>query len=77
MGIFNLKQSTHEAEDALSQGLKALQQSLSETVTNGGLGPEGSSGNVADYMGQMAMAVGKLGTLEGFLYLVLCISSYS
>ena len=40
---------------------------LIETLANGSPGPLGSFGNVANYMGQMAMAVGKLGTLEGFL----------
>ncbi|XP_057785467.1 transcription factor TGA2.2-like [Salvia miltiorrhiza] len=66
-GIYNLRESSHQAEDALSQGMDALQQSLAETLANGTSGPEGSSGNVANYMGQMAMAMGKLGTLEGFL----------
>ncbi|XWS59004.1 hypothetical protein CRYUN_Cryun08bG0083100 [Craigia yunnanensis] len=67
MGIHNLQQSSQQAEDALSQGMEALQQSLAETLANGSAGPSGSSGNVANYMGQMAMAMGKLGTLEGFL----------
>lgn len=65
-GITNLQQSSQQAEDALSQGMEALQQSLAETLA-GSLGPSGSSGNVANYMGQMAMAMGKLGTLEGFI----------
>ncbi|KAG1365512.1 putative Transcription factor TGAL1 [Cocos nucifera] len=47
--------------------MEALQQSLAETLASGSLGPAGSSGNVANYMGQMAMAMGKLGTLESFL----------
>ncbi|KAL0452351.1 UNVERIFIED_CONTAM: Transcription factor TGAL1 [Sesamum latifolium] len=55
-----------KAEDALSQGMEALQQSLAETLA-GSLSSSGSSGNVANYMGQMAMAMGKLGTLEGFI----------
>ncbi|GAB4851752.1 TGACG-sequence-specific DNA-binding protein TGA-2.1 [Ancistrocladus abbreviatus] len=67
MGISNLQQSSQQAEEALSQGMDALQQSLAETLANGSPGPSGSSGNVANYMGQMAMAMGKLGTLEGFL----------
>ncbi|XP_030482271.2 transcription factor HBP-1b(c38) isoform X1 [Cannabis sativa] len=67
MGICNLQQSSQQAEDALSQGMEALQQSLAETLANGSPGPSGASGNVANYMGQMAMAMGKLGTLEGFL----------
>ncbi|XP_039128021.1 transcription factor TGA2.2-like isoform X2 [Dioscorea cayenensis subsp. rotundata] len=65
-GICNLQQSSQQAEDALSQGMEALQQSLAETLA-GSLGPSGSSGNVANYMGQMAMAMGKLGTLENFI----------
>lgn len=66
VGICNLQHSSQQAEDALSQGMEALQQSLAETLA-GSLGPSGSSGNVANYMGQMAMAMGKLGTLENFL----------
>lgn len=65
--IQNLQQSSQQAEDALSQGMEALQQSLAETLSNGALGSSGSSGNVANYMGQMAVAMGKLGTLEGFI----------
>ncbi|XP_024025514.1 transcription factor PERIANTHIA [Morus notabilis] len=67
MGICNLQQSSQQAEDALSQGMEALQQSLVETLSSTTLGPAGS-GNVADYMGQMAIAMGKLATLENFLY---------
>ncbi|XP_020108423.1 transcription factor TGA2.2-like isoform X2 [Ananas comosus] len=66
VGLCSLQQSSQQAEDALSQGMEALQQSLAETLA-GSLGPSGSSGNVANYMGQMAMAMGKLGTLENFL----------
>ena len=32
MGIYNLQQSSQQTEDALSQGMDALQQSLSETL---------------------------------------------
>ncbi|GMY18323.1 transcription factor TGA2.2 [Fagus crenata] len=67
MGIYNLQQSSQQAEDALSQGMEALQQSLVETLSSTSLGPTGS-GNVADYMGQMAIAMGKLATLENFLH---------
>ncbi|KAF8055379.1 hypothetical protein N665_0431s0015 [Sinapis alba] len=63
----NLQESSQQAEDALSQGMDSLQQSLSETLSSGTLGSSSSSGNVANYMGQMAMAMGKLGTLEGFI----------
>ncbi|CAH9083136.1 unnamed protein product [Cuscuta epithymum] len=66
LSIKNLQESSQQAEDAMSQGMEALQQSLAETLA-GSLGPSGSSGNVANYMGQMAMAMGKLGTLEGFI----------
>ncbi|KAJ4753716.1 bZIP transcription factor family protein [Rhynchospora pubera] len=66
LGLANLQQSSQQAEDALSQGMEALQQSLAETLA-ASLSPSGSSGNVANYMGQMAMAMGKLGTLESFL----------
>ncbi|KAA8529191.1 hypothetical protein F0562_034010 [Nyssa sinensis] len=67
MGICNLQQSSQQAEDALSQGMEALQQSLVDTLSSNSLGPTGS-GNVADYMGQMAIAMGKLATLENFLH---------
>ncbi|KAL3715692.1 hypothetical protein ACJRO7_007432 [Eucalyptus globulus] len=67
MGLYNLQQTSQQAEDALSQGMEALQQSLAETLANSPPGSTESSGNVANYMGQMAMAMGKLGTLEGFL----------
>ncbi|KAK3033660.1 hypothetical protein RJ639_034539 [Escallonia herrerae] len=64
MGICNLQQSSQQAEDALSQGMEALQQSLAETLSSNSTGP----GNMADYMGQMAIAMGKLATIENFLY---------
>ncbi|KAI4386568.1 hypothetical protein MLD38_004491 [Melastoma candidum] len=67
VSISNLQQSSQQAEDALSQGMDALQQSLAETLANGTPNNTGSSGNVANYMGQMAIAMGKLGTLENFL----------
>ncbi|CAH2066204.1 unnamed protein product [Thlaspi arvense] len=66
IGICNLQQSSQQAEDALSQGMEALQQSLLETLSSASMGPN-SPANVADYMGHMAMAMGKLGTLENFL----------
>ncbi|KAK7310026.1 hypothetical protein RJT34_07218 [Clitoria ternatea] len=67
MGIYNLQQSSQQAEDALTQGMEALQQSLVETLSSTSLGPTGS-GNVADYMGQMAIAMSKLVDLESFLH---------
>lgn len=66
LAITNLQQSSQQAEDALSQGMEALQQSLADTLA-GSQTPINSPGNVANYMGQMAMAMGKLGTLENFI----------
>ncbi|CAN6350605.1 unnamed protein product [Urochloa humidicola] len=65
--ICNLQQSSQQAEEDLSQGVKALQQSVVETLASGSLCPAGSSGNSADCSGQMAVAIGKLGTLENIL----------
>ncbi|XP_061346342.1 bZIP transcription factor TGA10-like [Gastrolobium bilobum] len=64
LGICGLQQSTQEAEEALSQGLEALNQSLSNTITADSLS---YPLNVANYMGHMAMAMNKLSTLEGFV----------
>ncbi|KAM7528206.1 hypothetical protein LguiB_031616 [Lonicera macranthoides] len=58
MGIYNLKHSSEQAEEALSQGLDQLQQSLIDTV---------ASGSVIDGMHHMAVAIGKLTNLEGFV----------
>ncbi|KAG4110829.1 hypothetical protein ERO13_D13G070900v2 [Gossypium hirsutum] len=67
MGICNLQQSSQQAEDALSQGMEALQQALVDTLSSACLGPT-ACGNVADYMSQMAIAMSKLATLENFLH---------
>lgn len=67
MGICNLQQSSQQAEDALSQGMEALQQSLVDTLSSDCLAPS-PSGIVADYMAQMAVAMGKLATLENFVH---------
>ncbi|XP_068636871.1 bZIP transcription factor TGA10-like [Aristolochia californica] len=64
LGICGLQQSTQEAEEALSQGLDALYQSLSDTVSSDALS---CLSNMANYMGQMAIAMNKLSTLEGFV----------
>ncbi|XP_056158921.1 bZIP transcription factor TGA10 isoform X1 [Syzygium oleosum] len=64
LGICGLQQSTQEAEEALSQGLEALNQSLSETIASDSLL---SPPNMANYMGQMAVAMNKLSTVEGFV----------
>nr|GEU47284.1 transposon Ty3-G Gag-Pol polyprotein [Tanacetum cinerariifolium] len=65
--IDHLQQTSLQAEEALSQGMDALQHSLAETLASDApVVPAGSSG-MANYMGQMAMAMGKLGSLENFL----------
>ncbi|KAK6941897.1 Basic-leucine zipper domain [Dillenia turbinata] len=64
LGICGLQQSTQEAEEALLQGLEALNQSLSDTIASDSLS---CPPNMANYMGQMAIALNKLSTLEGFV----------
>ncbi|KAF2321624.1 hypothetical protein GH714_000705 [Hevea brasiliensis] len=58
MGIYSLQHSSQQAEEALSQGLEQLQQSLIDTI---------ATGPVIDGMQQMAVALGKLANLEGFV----------
>ncbi|KAF9593744.1 hypothetical protein IFM89_024882 [Coptis chinensis] len=65
MGICNLQQSSNQAEEALSQGLEQLHQSLADTISSGSLN---DGANVDDYMGQMAISLGKLSNLEGFVH---------
>jgi len=74
LGICGLQQSTQEAEEALSQGLEALNQSLSDTITSDSLS---YPPNMANYMGQMAVAMNKLSTLEGFVRQVHCIDYFN
>ncbi|WOL12050.1 transcription factor TGA2.3 [Canna indica] len=64
LGVRGLQQSTQETEEALSQGLEALNRSLMETITSDALS---YPTNMANYMGQMAVAINKLTTLEGFI----------
>jgi hypothetical protein len=64
VGVYGLRQSALETEEALNQGLDALYQSLSDTVVSDALS---CPSNVASYMGQMAAAMNKLSTLEGFV----------
>ncbi|KAE8691061.1 TGACG-sequence-specific DNA-binding protein TGA-2.1 [Hibiscus syriacus] len=59
VGIYSLQHSLQEAEEALTQGLEQLQQSLIDTV---------ASGLVVDGMQQMAAALNKLANLEGFVH---------
>ncbi|CAI0398279.1 unnamed protein product, partial [Linum tenue] len=58
MGIYSLQHSSQQAEEALSQGLDQLHQSLVDTI---------AGGSVVDGMQQMAVALGKLANLEGFV----------
>ncbi|XP_041023101.1 bZIP transcription factor TGA10-like isoform X5 [Juglans microcarpa x Juglans regia] len=64
IGGFKPSELIKEAEDALSQGLEALNQSLVDTITSDSLS---SPPNMANYMGQMAIAMNKLSTVEGFV----------
>ncbi|KAJ1274297.1 hypothetical protein BS78_05G052300 [Paspalum vaginatum] len=63
VGICNLQQSSQQAEEALSQGLEQLHQSLAETMAGGSLIDDTNM----SFMGQMALALGKLANLEGFV----------
>ncbi|XP_047157148.1 transcription factor TGA9-like isoform X2 [Vigna umbellata] len=58
MGIYALRHSSVQAEDALTQGLEQLQQSLVDTI---------AGGSVTDGVQQMVAAMGKLANLEGFV----------
>ncbi len=65
LGIYSLQHSSNQAEEALSQGLEQLQQSLVDTI---------AAGQVIDQsMQQMAVALGKLSNLEGFVRHVIII----
>ncbi|KAL5226726.1 hypothetical protein ABZP36_014991 [Zizania latifolia] len=63
MGIYNLKQSSEQAEEALAQGLQQLHLSLSDTVAAGTLN---DLPGVPNYMNLMAIALEKLASLESF-----------
>ncbi|KAL3828561.1 hypothetical protein ACJIZ3_017363 [Penstemon smallii] len=58
MGIYGLQQSSQQAEEALSQGLEQLQQSLVDTIAHG---------SINESIHHMALALGKLSNLEGFV----------
>ncbi|XP_047957967.1 bZIP transcription factor TGA10-like [Salvia hispanica] len=64
MTICGVQQSTQEAEEGLSQGLDTLTASLSETIASDSLT---LPPNINTYMPQMALAINKLSTLEGFI----------
>ncbi|KAG0476529.1 hypothetical protein HPP92_013370 [Vanilla planifolia] len=59
MAVYNLQQSSQQTEDALSQGLDKLQQTISETVA---VNPLGATG-MTNYMGQMGQAMENLEAL--------------
>ncbi|XP_062182358.1 transcription factor TGAL4-like isoform X2 [Phragmites australis] len=63
IGICNLQQSSQQAEEALSQGLEQLHQSLADTMAGGCLIEDANM----SFMGQMTLALGKLSNLEGFV----------
>ncbi|KAG2614904.1 transcription factor TGAL4-like [Panicum virgatum] len=63
VGICNLQQSSQQAEEALSQGLEQLHQSLADTMAGGSLIDDANM----SFMGQMAAALGKLANLEVFV----------
>ncbi|KAL9659278.1 hypothetical protein QQ045_024083 [Rhodiola kirilowii] len=65
MGIYGLQNSTQEGEEALSNGLESLSQSLSNTIASDSL--HSPPNDMNNYMGQMALAINKLSTLEGFV----------
>ncbi|KAK9671555.1 hypothetical protein RND81_12G038600 [Saponaria officinalis] len=64
MSICGLQQTMHEAEQALSQGLDVLHQSLSDVIASN---PLACAPNMTNYMGQMALAMNKLSTMENFV----------
>ncbi|VAH14706.1 unnamed protein product [Triticum turgidum subsp. durum] len=60
-----LRRSSLQAEEALSREMEALRQSVTETVAAAGSSSLSCSDD--DCTGQMAVAVGKLGAMEGLL----------
>lgn len=60
LNVCNLRQSSQQAEDALSQGMEKLQQSLAHSI-----GIE--SVIEGNYGSQMAASLEKLEALEGFV----------
>uniref|UniRef100_A0A1J3G0H2 Transcription factor TGA7 n=1 Tax=Noccaea caerulescens TaxID=107243 RepID=A0A1J3G0H2_NOCCA len=59
--VRNLQQSSQQAEDALSQGIDKLQQSLSENIVTDAVNES------TDYPTHMAAAIENLQALEGFV----------
>ncbi|CAN8298499.1 unnamed protein product [Cochlearia groenlandica] len=69
VGICGLQQSTQEAEEALSQGLEALNQSLSDSIVSDSLSPAAPQlpPHLSNFMSHMSLALNKLSSLEGFV----------
>ncbi|XP_042009738.1 transcription factor TGA2-like [Salvia splendens] len=65
--IFNLHKSCQHAEDALSQGMEALQHSLTLALSSSSLAPH-SSGDLVDYASHMATAMSNVHTIQSFLH---------
>ena len=81
IGICSLQQSSEQAEEALTQGHEQLQQSLAEAVANGCLCETTINNLGNNYMAhinnQMAIALGKLDNLQGFVQQVTTILFFS
>ncbi|KAG5517354.1 hypothetical protein RHGRI_037939 [Rhododendron griersonianum] len=75
LGITSLQQSSQQAEDALSQGMEALQQSLAETLA-GSLGPSGSSGNADNLRQQTLQQLHRILTTRQSARALLAINDY-
>ncbi|KAL1196885.1 Transcription factor TGA10 [Cardamine amara subsp. amara] len=69
VGICGLQQSTQEAEEALSQGLEALNQSLSDSIVSDSISPASAPlpPHLSNFMSHMSLALNKLSALEGFV----------
>ncbi|XP_020103795.1 transcription factor TGA2.1-like isoform X1 [Ananas comosus] len=64
LGIYSLQQSVHESEDALNQGLEAVHQSLSDTISSEVMS---SPPDMATYTAHLSLALDKLASLEAFV----------
>lgn len=74
LGMCGLQKSTQEAEDALSQGLETLNQSLSDTIiASDALILGNNNENMGNYM---ALAINQLSIVEAFLRQVYYIMLY-
>ena len=60
LDVCNLRQSSQQAEDALSQGMDKLQQTLAQSMVS-------DSAAAGSFRPQMAEAVDKLDSLENFV----------